>query len=361
MLKALDLFAGTGWGVACRWLNIREFGVDNAPSVIATRALHGMRTIYHDIWDMLFDAYRLQYDILIASPPCQTFSVAGHGAGRRALNDVLAALERGVYNSAEALYALARIMDDRTALVLTPLAFVMRDLPTYVVFEQVTPVLPVWEAMAVIMRREGYSVWTGILNSEQYGVAQTRRRAVLIARRDGKVARPPMPTHSKFYQHDPARLDDWLLPWVSMADALGWGSTSRPSPTVTGGGTSRGGAEPFGSSAREALYRDRLRGNWIQRGNYSAGAGSRSERTLDQPSLTITSKVFRWSDRPGDITDGIRPTIQEAAILQSYPEDFEFAGGKGEQYQQIGNAVPPLMAGAILSSLLFKRLVRRGS
>ena len=44
-------------------------------------------------------------------------------------------------------------------------------------------------------------------------------------------------------------------------------------------------------------------------------------------------------------------TIQEAQILQSYPSTFTFAGNKGKQVLQIGNAVPPLLAEAILDAL----------
>lgn len=44
-------------------------------------------------------------------------------------------------------------------------------------------------------------------------------------------------------------------------------------------------------------------------------------------------------------------TVREAATLQTYPLDFEFAGGKGDQCQQIGNAAPPLFAEVFLTAL----------
>ena len=305
-VKALDLFAGHGWGVACQQLGIEELGVELMPEARATRDANGMRTIYSDVWDGLEDRVTvLDYDLLIASPPRQTFSTAGGGAGRRALDEVLALIDGLADVDPSALREFGERHDPRTALVLTPLAHVARDVPVFVVWEQVPPVLPVWQRAAEEMRGWGYSVWTGVLNAEQYGVPQTRRRAVLIARADGVEAAPPIPTHSRYYPRDPKRLDPGVLPWVSMADAIGWGMEDRPAYTVTGGGTETGGAEVFGRRAREAM------------GN--------PER---------------------------RVTVAEAAALQSYPPGFVFCGSKTKQFLQIWNAVPPLLAEAILRAVV---------
>lgn len=389
---ALDLFAGHGWGVACQKLGIEEYGVEIMPEAIATRELNGMTTIYNDVWTGLEDSsrWRIEPDLLIASPPCQTFSMAGGGAGRKALDDVLGLIDAKAYRDVAALRAFGESHDPRTALVLTPLAHVYRDLPRYVVFEQVPPVLPVWERCAEEMRAWGYSVWTGNLQAEMYGVPQTRKRAILIAKRDPDLdgeAAPPVPTYSRYYSRDPKRLDEGVLPWVSMAEALGWGMTERPFITA---GNAVGRAEGAGGSGGKAAIVDaKERGAWrirtnqgnprdgyferdddspsptvtgvgsrswnrVMRSNYGMGgdASNRGERVADEPSATITSKADRnlWTDRPA--TTAERVTVAEAAALQSYPPGFTFAGTKTKQFLQVGNAVPPLLAEAILRAVI---------
>lgn len=57
----------------------------------------------------------------------------------------------------------------------------------------------------------------------------------------------------------------------------------------------------------------------------------------------------KYGDRAG--TTAERVTVEEAAALQSYPAGFTFAGTKTKQFLQIGNAVPPLLAEAILQAV----------
>jgi len=445
-IKALDLFAGTGWGVACQRLGIKEAGVEIMPEAIATRTANGMETIYHDVWDGLqltAEQHREQYGsygLLIASPPCQTFSLAGKGAGRAALDEVLQAIELHAYKDAAALLAFGAAHDMRTALVLSPLAYVWRDRPRLVAMEQVPTVLPVWEACAEVMREWGYEVKVEVLNAEQYGVPQTRKRAILVARRSGSVSLP-IPTHSRYYSRTPEKLDAGVQKWVSMAEALGWrGMTTRPSPTITGGGTDAGGAEPI------AKYHERYTSapGWVgatdrltaeeaaalqsyptaatkpQTVGRTANYGPRPDRPSDAPSFTIVGHDghprggFEWRNEDGTtrrLTTGELATLQtypthmaasgttcqivdprpidhpartitgagnasfgnratraagprdkdpqarlltphEAGTLQSYERPFVWCGTKTKQFLQIGNAVPPLLAEAILAALI---------
>lgn len=194
-LHAVDLFAGTGVGVAMQRLGIIEHGVEIMPEARATREANGMRNWLADVWDVLEtadpDSPEFKSAIAWMSPPCQTFSMAGRGKGREALDEVLGLIDSRAYLDPAKLREFGERHDPRTALVLTPLTYVARHIPMYVVLEQVPPVLPVWERMATELRGWGYSVWCGILHAEQYGVPQTRTRAVLIARNDGVAAAPP--------------------------------------------------------------------------------------------------------------------------------------------------------------------------
>ena len=239
----LSLFAGVGVSVACQALGVEEVGVEWMPEAIAIRKANGMETIYENVWDAhLFESqYALWTEqgrkwTLAAGPPCQTFSTAGNGDGRRALDDVLSVIHDKAYLDMTELRARAAALgDERIGLVLSPLHYAFRFNPTYIKLEQVPPVLPVWEAMAAELREAGYSVWTGYLQAEMFGVPQTRKRAFLLARNDGHEALPPVPTHSRYYSRDPQRLDPGVQKWVSMAEALDW-DVERPAPTVTGGG-----------------------------------------------------------------------------------------------------------------------------
>ena len=346
-LTALDLFAGVGWAVACQRLGIHERGVEISDVVVRTREAAGLETIYGDVWDGLLGVHGVgRYDLLIGSPPCQTFSAAGSRSGSKALAEVLSAIDDGLYRDPVALHALTETLDPRTALVLTPLAHVYRDRPMFVVLEQVPPVLPVWEACATVMRDLGYSVVTEVLNAEQYGVPQTRKRAILVARRDGVEARMPTPTHSRYHVRTWERVDAGTLPWVSMAEALGWGMTERPSPTITGGGTETGGAEPIAKLARYTSRPD-----WVfRRPAPTIAADPRvAPPGCKHPRPGCCSNYPGTSGR--QFPEGsLRLTPTEAAALQSFPSGFPFLGNQGERFLTIGNAVPPLLGQAVLAA-----------
>ena len=344
---AIDLFAGPGgWDISARQLGIVVVGIERDSDAVATRRAAGFyRTIHDDVRS--FGPANFLANGLIASPPCPTFSSAGKGSGRRALNSVIEAAGHLATGGGLLAHAIDD-RDERTALVLEPLRWAIEahaDGTPYqwIALEQVPAVLPVWEAYAEHLRSIGYSVATGILHAEQYGVPQMRRRAILVARLDGAVTLPA-PTHSRYYPRNPDRLDPGVLPWVSMAEALGWDEgVAVRSNYGTGGDPAdrrvRIGSQPAWTVTskvdRNIVYRNGNQANSARRG-------------IDTPAPTIhfgaRMNSVEWV---GDVNP-TRVTVQEAATLQSFPPDYPWQGTKTAQYQQVGNAVPPLLALRVL-------------
>lgn len=354
-------FAGPGgWDTGARGLDMEIVGVEFNKHACATARAAG-----HKRWlaDVTSDEVRYYpWPTLwgyIASPPCQTFSMAGSGAGRAHLEHLIAALEKvaaGMLPEDAVASVADTELDVRSVLVLEPMRVIRAHRPTWIAMEQVGPVLPIWEAYAVILRTWGYSVWTGILHAEQWGVPQTRKRAILMASLEREVA-PPSPTHSRYYPRSPQKLDEGLLPWVSMSEALGTvGMTARPSMTVTGGGTATGGAEVFGNAARQTMRREMAEGRWIPatpNGGDASWVDVRPSPTVVGSFRPDTVAAPGWrkagdgprQNQPGSVS------VSEAAVLQSFPADYPWQGNQGQRYQQVGDAIPPLLAGAILQAL----------
>lgn len=376
-MVVLDMFSGVGWGVGAREMGLEEEGVEIMPEAVATRDAVGLKTAHDDVWTYSYE--RDAHEGHIASPPCQTFSTAGKGAGRKALDDVLYLIGMGFYERLDNLRDWGRHLgDDRTALVLVPLHAAWVERPRWIAWEQVPTVQPVWDAAAEELRHWGYSVWTGRLQAEQYGVPQTRKRSILIASLNREVSKPE-PTHSKYYPRSPAKLDPDVEKWMSMAEALGWGLPRRPSPTVTGGGTETGGAEPIAHLSRYAgkdgwAYRSTTFANSARRpidtpaptiafGHDAASArcayaqarnsgpgAARTPRPLDEPSYTIRAQGSGSHPSGTEwVGEGsVRVQVHEAGLLQSFPADMPWQGTKTKQYLQVGNAVPPGLAIPVL-------------
>ncbi|MEU5096162.1 DNA cytosine methyltransferase [Streptomyces sp. NPDC020996] len=372
----LDLFAGPGGlDVAGHSLDIPSLGIEWDRSACLTRYAAGLDTLHADVSAIRRDAFETlppEINVLAGGPPCQTYSVAGHGAGRQALDRVKEYIERlmGGDSDQEIDEDLKTLTDPRTALVLEPLRYAIqatrspnRENRPYdvIVLEQVPAVAPLWKHYAKVLEETGlpdgtkYKVVVDVLDTETYGVPQTRSRAVLIARREG-LGEPslPSPTHHSYeakewnrkrgssepdqapdQNHQPtldeaaaSGSDEGLLPWRSMRDALAHPVGSHP-----------GRVTPF-----------------LVRSNYGSSGhpGRRGVRTDQQPATTVTGRisrfvVFEHLDE-NIVYEGPRFSMNEAGMLQSFPPDYPWSGTA--QAQQVGNAVPPLFGAHLLSAAL---------
>ena len=382
----LDMFAGPGgWSTGLRALGLHDIGIEWDPAACRTRVAESHLTIEADVAEVDLTPFRGLVWALLSSPPCQSWSVAGRGGGRptaflaalagkydrawreqmhasnaarRAALDtwnatwVAAADTNGWWDPAALDGEPARLTedgadartelygpapedpeDDRGALMAEAVRYVDELRPNVLAFEQVPPVLVMWQAMVPWLRDRGYSVWTGIVNAADYGVPQTRRRAVLLARRDGRPAGPPAATHTRLVDAPDDLFGTVLEPWVPMAAALGWQ------------------AGPDGTR------------DWDEHVNDQTGTVLDLDWPLTRPATVVAGRGLvqhpgatanRFNSSTKSRNDGIRVTVAQAAVLQSYPEDYRFGtdtASQASQYLQVGNSVPPVLAAHLFSVL----------
>lgn len=285
---------------------------------------------------------------LVGGPPCQGFSVYNH--------------QRGMH-------------DPRSGLFREYLRIVEGIAPKWVVMENVTGITSAGGGQAVneIMdgfANLGYHIEMRTLLAEQYGVPQERRRVFFIANNQGLPTPWPQETHG-----------DGLAPYVTVADAL-----SDLPPLKNG---ENPGPQKYGKKAKPG-YQSMLRNGQTIVQNHSAPR--LGQINLDR--MKFIPQGGSWRDIPYELLpagmkrakrsdhtkrygrlhpDGLASTIltkcdihwgafihpeqdraltvREAARLQSFPDNYVFAGPRTEQYVQVGNAVPPVLARQVAEAI----------
>ncbi|MFE1314920.1 DNA cytosine methyltransferase [Streptomyces sp. NPDC058755] len=468
--RILDLFAGPGGlDVAAHVLGYEVTGIEWDAGACTTRSAAGMDTFHGDVRHYRAAFFPLA-EVLTGGPPCQTFTVAGHGAGRRALDQVVQYIEqlhevarpknadwmeifrtwrkiseelrrkeleakevRAEKRKVEELRAtnrkamrirleelgrspnqvksflkglkapkdleipddddelkgllkafsdlddglnalkdrLEELGDERTGLVLQPLWWVIERSKRpgskpyeAVILEQVPAVMPVWKEYAKVLASLGYRTGRQLMHTEEFGVPQTRRRAVLMARLDPTAPPNGLPTdllpdvpasHERYQPGGPstrprkASHSDTLLWEVSEED-----SEEAPKESWVSMELALNKARKISSGK---VYE---RPDFTVVSNYGTGGDpeARGRRDHDAPSATITGKVSRnrlvHKGTDDDLAEFDRFTHAEAGVLQTFPVEYPWSGN--DVSQQIGNAVPPRLALHVLQHVLVPEL-----
>lgn len=339
--KVIDLFAGVG-GLS---LGFENCGFDvvlaneyDESIAAAYKANHeGTRMIVGDITSLdlekTFGPYQGQIDVVIGGPPCQGFSQKGQ---RKTIHD-----ERNFL-----FKYYVRVVE-----LVKPRYFVMENVPNLLTAEKGYFRKEIEE----LFNSMGYQLKMGILNASDYGVPQNRRRAVIIGKQGGAAPGLPKPRNITVTIWD--AISD--LAYLSSGEGeeeqeyRGKPRSEYQKKLRGGSGTLRNHvATRHSRLALERLAmippnagKEVLPEEHLTRSIYS---GTWTRMRKDEISVTITTRFDTPSS--GKFTHPFLDraiTVREAARIQSFPDSFRFVGSKGSQMKQVGNAVPPLLAGAI--------------
>jgi DNA (cytosine-5)-methyltransferase 1 len=337
--RLIDLFSGAG-GMTLGFADKRFCGgfkpvlaVDNDAAAIRTheRNFPSAATVVGNIEEWITtDPEIPAADVVIGGPPCQGFSL---------LNK-------------------KRTGDQRRELWEPYLEVVEASDARVFIMENVPELLRSQEFDEIRLRAEslGFTVKAAILNAADYGAPQTRKRTIIVGWRGANEPDfPPQQTHADPVKNLP--LPRWRTVRDMIAD-LGdpVGSEIGLKPPLD----LHFGRNPIASSlARYKAVppggnRFDLQKNaphltpkcWIKK--TSGGTDLFGRLWWDRPSVTIRTEFFK--PEKGRYLHPVkhRPiTHREAARLMGFPDDFRFVGSKVEVARQIGNAVPPALAGAI--------------
>lgn len=304
-VRALDLFAGCG-GLA---LGFEAQGFETLGFEQDVDACETYRRNLKGDCKQITLTSETQFpkaDAVIGGPPCQPFSVGGHQFGLKDSRDGFPVF----------ISAIEKVQ------------------PEIWMFENVRGVLysnrAYFEQILVALRALNYVVEIRLMNAVNYGIPQNRERVVVVGHRG----------EFQFPLEDSER--------ITAGEALG---------------------EMMFQTPPESKFLTASMDEYVAK--YERASFCIRPRDLypDQPARTLTCRNLAGAT--GDmhrirLPDGRRRRlfIREAARLQSFPDWFEFCGGETSQFNQIGNAVPPLfawrLAGAVKNYLTSSKRLTSG-
>lgn len=317
----IDLFCGAG-GLS---LGFDQAGFENVFSVefnadfakTYKRNFPGHHLIIEDVRDIsdekMDELVRGKtVDVIIGGPPCQGFSIAGN-PGRTFLQD----------DRNELFKEFVRFVS-----YIKPKVFVMENVAAMATHLKGKTILAIVEAFE--QAGMGYKIKWEVLNSVHYGVAQERRRIVIVGVRQDLDTEFSYPEKEEKIYTIKDVIDD--LP------ALESGETSDiPNHTAM-------------KHSKQMLYKM----------SFVKDGGDRMDIPEDiRPQSGDIRKYIRYNSQKPSVcvTGDMRKifhyeqnralTARELARIQSFPDEFVFEGTSIQIQQQIGNAVPPRLANKI--------------
>ena len=243
----------------------------------------------------------------------------------------------------------AKEPDERSGLVLELLRFVKALRPQLVFVENVPGMRraskadgPLNEFIGELKKTHHVAVDT--ISCADYGVPQTRNRLVLIASSfDFGEIELPEPSHGP----------EAGRPHVTVRDAIHSLPHDVDGPDASEVSSHRAmRLSPLNRKRIRATSEGGDRREWPRHlwpTCHSGGFGGHTDvygcLSWDKPAPTLTTKCVSYSNgRYGHPTEDRALSAREAARLQTFPDEFEFAGGLTSQARQIGNAVPVALA-----------------
>jgi DNA (cytosine-5)-methyltransferase 1 len=341
-LNFVDLFAGAGGmsnGLEQAGLNC-VLGVDFERAAMETFKAnhHNAEVFVGDIKDLtkkeLLNLTRNQtIDLVCGGPPCQGLSTVGKG-----------------------------IPDDPRNYLFKHFVRVVKVLePKFVILENVTGLLGskneiILQGILDEFRKMGYDLTPKVLPAHHYGVAQRRRRAILIGNNQGWLNVHPEPVYE--FGHSqllPPKTVGEVFRRLTDKAGVAHNHDVLLAAIKSELDRKRIALVPEGKSIRyqedEESYLPpslRLGVDWSTIAEHRLRQEKYKRLDRKAPSQTIMTDSHTYFHPVKDRY----LTVREAAAIQSFPNDFVFSGPLTQQWRQVGNAVPPLLAKAVGEAVL---------
>lgn len=343
--RVIDLFSGCG-GISKGFYDTGKFEIvggiefDELASKTFKNNFPNSKAIHGDITKInVEDTGFEEIDVIVGGPPCQGFS---------SLNRWSKELEE----------------DPRNKLFYDFLRFVSEIKPKAILIENVRQILTSKDGYArkricELLDEMGYNVDFSVLDSSDYGVPQNRKRAFFIGIKK-EIGFFDFNNMSKFYNEkvtvEEALSDIYDIEEIAKDDTNGYGYKLGPVKSEYQRLMRDGDVlnnhfiyYPI-QSVQDKMKFVPEGGNWkdvppemfkSQRNNRHSNYLKRLDSKSQSITIDTGHNVYFHPkfDRV--------PTVRESARIQSFPDDFLFLGNKGQQFRQVGNAVPPLLAQAL--------------